>query len=196
MSETPDRAMQSSSIGPDSRKEQWLSVLGFLLFFVPFCAFLSRDEIGTLLTPPPTATPTPFPSYVAGEETFAFDSYMTFFRLKVKEGCIRPHYDETAYGHGFSSKYEPGRATYLGDGYWRFRIALFNAYEYGYDAEHGVPDIRESYFEGTYEVRSLSGSTWGYDCVQARSGAGRGEIIDDFSESADYDPIIDSGPGD
>jgi hypothetical protein len=120
-------------------------------------------------TPRPAPTATPIPGFVAGEEEYAYDSFVAYY-----EDCLWAP-DDPYDGAGVSDDY-PGKAVYVGDGIWRFYVETYIVFVYG-----GGEDWEEeyTYYEEMVETRSLPDRTWENVCSRFAE-------LDDRPDPADY----------
>jgi hypothetical protein len=107
-------------------------------------------------TPAPP-TPTPIPGYVGGEERFAYDSFIQYYKDEFHD-CISGYIRDPECFSGVDLDY-PGIAIYVGDGIWRFHIQTFDV---------DISDLNNQpvyYDEEVVEARSLPDRTWEDMCT-------------------------------
>lgn len=116
----------------------------------------------------PLPPPTPIPGYVAGEEKFAYTSFIEFYEGEI-EICnirtVRENGREESIEEGY-----PGTAAYVGDGIWRFHIQV-RVYYRG--------DDFATLAEEMVERRSLPDRTWEARCL-VPSADSRDSAYEDF----------------
>src|SRR5215204_2347183 len=71
-------------------------------------------------SPTPEPTPTPIPGYVAGEEEYAYASFIEYYTVEI-EDCYFDDWISNDVVAGVDEDYQ-GKAVYVGDSIWRFYL--------------------------------------------------------------------------
>lgn len=145
------------------------------------CACILITACGS---PAPLA-PTPIPAYVAGEEDLAYSAFSQYY----DENCwLKLNLIDGSTFYTSIDLSQQGRAVYVGDGIWRFRIILKNTYS---DADgEGTLDPEEE----VITTRSLPDGGWENPCPLAgeHNESDRYSPPDEeWEEPPDEEPLFD-----
>ena len=98
-------------------KRLYLSPISLFISFTLYTSILSACN-ASFRQPP---TPTPIPAYVTGEEDLAYSAFIEYYAqycwrsMEYRDGRMVIETIDTS---------QPGRAIYIGDGIWRFRVMI------------------------------------------------------------------------